>query len=98
MKVSQDLILGIAIGAGVALVFANKADHSGGLTPKLPSPKVPTLPAQSLAGTSWDNRRMLLAGTPWDNRRMLAGTPWDNRRIRIAMHPDWYRRRGIPGY
>jgi hypothetical protein len=49
MKVSQDLILGIAIGAGVALLLNNRASTAPPMIPGQykPSPKSPGSTAQS---------------------------------------------------
>lgn len=55
MKLSQDLLLGIAIGAGAALLLSRNSTTVGPvvITPKVPSPpKVPgstTLPSNSIA-------------------------------------------------
>lgn len=63
MKVSQDLLLGIAIGAGAALLLSRASSPTGNviITPKLPSPKAPggtTVPQSRIA---WYPRRAYVA-------------------------------------
>lgn len=66
MKLSQDLLLGIAIGAGAALLLSRNSTTVGPVivTPKVPSsPKIPngtTLPQNRIAAP-WYPRRAYVA-------------------------------------
>lgn len=65
MKLSQDLLLGIAIGAGAALLLSRNTTTVGPvvITPKVPSSKIPgstTLPQGRIAAP-WYPRRAYVA-------------------------------------
>lgn len=76
MKLSQDLLLGIAIGAGAALLLSRNSTTVGPvvITPKVPSPKIPgstTLPSNSIAAP-WYPRQAYVA----DLRQRYAMPAW----------------------